>query len=133
MLAAHAVIDNHCQYHGRRCWLGTVRQGPCDSAPLAGFVYESTIFLDMAHTFEVLQLLNNLDREEGHTVLVVPARRQQRGALLAPYSRALRRPGLHRRPAGRDCNGRGVPRGFLSRGRDLARSALGSSPVYLLQ
>jgi iron complex transport system ATP-binding protein len=25
----------------------------------------------MAHTFEVLQLLDNLDREEGHTVLVV--------------------------------------------------------------
>jgi iron complex transport system ATP-binding protein len=71
MLAAHAVIDNYCQYHGRRCWLGTVRQGLCVSDPLAGFVYEVTIFLDMAHTFEVLQLLDNLDREVGRTVLVV--------------------------------------------------------------
>ena len=71
MLAAHAAIDNHCQYRGRRCRLGTVRQGLCDSDPLAKFVYKPTIFLDRAHTLEVLQPLDHLNREEGRTILMV--------------------------------------------------------------
>ena len=71
MLTAHAAIDNHCQYHGRRCRRGTVCQGLYDSDPLAGFVYEPTICLDMAHTLEVLEPLNHLDSEEGRTILMI--------------------------------------------------------------